>query len=246
MTDEELQAAQVALSLAARLLYNEPTDDDVVDYMQPGLFAEAPFGMEDDVVRAGLAAMDGWCRETAAAVKCDPLVLQDRAADLRSDWLNLLVGPGEPKAPSWAGYYLNPGSAILGESSLAVRRLYRQYGFEVERQNREPDDHLGLMLGFISLLIQREWNEPTKAALGPGDASGGSRESAVAQCQAQLLQRFILPWLPSWRWSVERFARTEFYRGAGGMVFGLVRAYAARFGFRYVDEEEHPRFELVR
>ncbi len=244
MTEEELQAAGVALALAARLLYNEPTDEDVSAYVQPGLFAEAPFAMEDDTVRAGLAAMDGWCRDAAAAAESDPTALHRRAADLRSDWLNLIAGAGEPKAPSWAGYYLNPSSAILGESALAVRRLYRRHGFEVERQNREPDDHLGLMLGFISLLIQRE-GEESATAPGADGVAGASSESDAAQCQAQLLQRFILPWLPLWRWSVERFARTEFYRGVGAMVFGLVRVYALRFGFRYAEDGEGPRFELA-
>ena len=258
MTDEELRAAQVALNLAARLLYNEPTDEDVAAYVQPGLFAEAPFGMEDAAVRAGLAAMGAWCRETAAAAEGDPAALHERAIDLRSDWLNLLVGMGEPKAPSWAGYYLNPSSAILGESALEVRRLYKRHGFQIERLNQEPDDHLGLMLNFIALLIGLELSDTSAATRANAADSAAVRahaadpcsagcarvdlEAPAAQCQAQLLQRYILPWLPLWRWSVEKFARTEFYRGTGDLVFGLVRAYAARFGFQYVDDAENPHF----
>ncbi|MEC4176332.1 hypothetical protein VJ918_06265 [Adlercreutzia sp. R21] len=38
------------------------------------------------------------------------------------------------------------------------------------------------------------------------------------------------------------FARTAFYRGVGELVFGLVHAYAARFGFRYVDSADNPHF----
>lgn len=268
MTDEELRAAQVALNLVARLLYNEPTDEDVAAYVQPGLFAEAPFGMEDAAVRAGLAAMDAWCRETAAAAEGDPAALHERAIDLRSDWLNLLVGMGEPKAPSWAGYYLNPSSAILGESALEVRRLYKRHGFQIERLNQEPDDHLGLMLSFITLLIGLELSDTAPDASSDTDAThanaaapaaranaadpcsaGCARvdlETSAAQCQAQLLQKYILPWLPLWRWSVEKFARTEFYRGTGDLVFGFVRAYATRFGFQYVDDAENPHFLRLR
>lgn len=237
MTDETLCAAQVALGLAARLLYDEPTDEDVANYLEPGLFADAPFGDDDEAVRMGLAAMDAWCRATARAVTNDAEALHGRASDLRSDWLNLLVGMGEPKAPAWAGCYLNPSSAILGESALAVRRLYKRHGFQLQHQNQEPDDHLGLMLSFVSLLIQLELegeNRKDEGALANVEAS--------QECQAQLLQKYILPWLPLWRWSVEKFARTEFYRGVGDLVFGLVRAYAARFGFRYAEDEENPHF----
>lgn len=240
MKREELQAARVALGLAAHLLYDEPTDEDVEAYLKPGLFSAAPFGMEDAAVSGGLAAMDAWCGDAAAAVQAGAATVHDLGRDLRSDWLNLLTGAGEPKAPSWAGYYLNPSSTILGESALAVRRLYRQHGFQVERMNQEPDDHLGLMLSFIGVLIQLELE--ADGADASCENIEVSPDTAAAQCQAQLLQSYVLPWLPLWRWSVERFARTEFYRGVGELVFGLVRAYGTRFGFRYVDDADNPRF----
>ena len=237
MTDEELRAAQVALNLAAHLLYDEPTDEDVAAYLEPGLFENTPFGEDDETVRAGLTLLDAWCRETAAAVAADPAALHSRAADLRSDWLNLLVGAGAPKAPSWAGYYLNPSSAILGESALAVRALYKRHGFQVQRLNQEPDDHLGLMLAFAAQLIQQQ-------LVARGEGAAAAVESTVA-CQRELFQHSVLPWLAAWRWSVAQFARTDFYRGVGELVFGLGRAWAARLGFQYVDDAENPRFVLA-
>lgn len=235
MMENDLQAVQASLGLAARLLYSEPTDEDVAAYLEPGLFQQAPFGMDDPAVRDGLAAMDEWCRETAASVRADGALLHACAADLRSDWLNLLVGAGEPKAPTWAGYYLNPSSTILGESALGVRRLYRQHGFQVQHLNQEPDDHLGLMLNFIVLLIQLELD-------GDADSVASASAAAAETCQVQLLNDYILPWLPLWRWSVEKFARTAFYRGVGELVFGFVRVYAGRFGFRYVEDADNPHF----
>ena len=272
---DELQAAQVALSLASQLMYNEPSDQDVTAFLAPGMFQESPFAMEDEAVRSGLAAMDAWCSGAAAAVARGELTVHEAASDLRRDWLNLLMGVGEPKAPSWSGYYLNPSSSLIGESSLQVRRIYKRFGFEMEHKNQEPDDHLGIMLGFIAVLIGLELDRAaSRGAAEDGPAAGGfSREdrdkaarrggsesgdalgqanevaapaatNAAAECQMRLLEKYILPWLPLWRWSVERFARTDFYRGVGDFVFGLVRCYACRFGFRYVSDETNPHFVL--
>lgn len=227
MTPDELASAQVAFNLASRLLYVEPSDEEVERYLAPQLFSEAPFAMDNGTVRAGLALLDAWCAEARKSIASGSESLHRCACDLRCDWLNLLVGVGEPKAPSWAGYYLNPSSVLIGESALGVRRLYQAHGFRIERQNQEPDDNLGIMLEFIAMLIQLELD-------GDGDAA--------RECQIQLLQKYVLPWLPLWHWSVEKFARTSFYHGVGDMVFGFVQTYAARFGFRYCDDEKSPQF----
>lgn len=241
MTNDELAGAQVAFGLVSRLLYFEPSDEEVSSYLQLGLFDTAPFAAEDLMVVEGLTALRRWCDQTRELVESGGATLHDRAADLRRDWLNLLVGTGEPKAPSWAGYYLNPSSTLLGESALAVRKLYKLHGYELERRNQEPDDNLGIMLGFIAVLIQLE--------LDNGEVSSSSEiafdaacDGASATCQEQLLRKYILPWLPLWRWSVERFARTAFYRGLGDLTFGLVRTYATRFGFEYCADAENPHF----
>ncbi len=208
MSEENLEGAAVALSLASKLVYCEPSDADLEMYRESRLFAAAPFGGDDEAVAAGLALLDSFC------------LLEGAGEDARSDWFMVFVGAGEPKAPSWAGYYLNPNSQLFGESTLAVRRAYARRGFELERKNSEPDDNLGIMLGFIAHLASME--------LSPG-ADG----AALRAEQAGMLKGCILPWICAWRWSVGEKSKTDYSRGIGELVFGIVRAYAARFGFVY-------------
>lgn len=208
MSEENLEGAAVALSLASKLVYCEPSDADLAMYRESRLFAAAPFGGDDEAVAAGLALLDSFC------------LLEGAGEDARSDWFMVFVGAGEPKAPSWAGYYLNPNSQLFGESTLAVRRAYARHGFELERKNSEPDDNLGIMLGFIAHLASME--------LSPG-ADG----AALRAEQAGMLKGCILPWICAWRWSVGEKSKTDYSRGVGELVFGIVRAYAARFGFVY-------------
>ena len=218
-----LEGARVAFSLAARLVHDEPTDADIRAYLAPGFFDAAPFGEGDAAVGAGLSSLRAWAAASLAGEEGAD------AGSVRRDWLQLIGGAGSPKAPSWAGWYLNPNSQLIGPETLPVRRLYASWGLAVARQGGELDDDLGVMLGFLAHLIGEE-------------ASDGGRACEARGAQEELLREHILPWICSWRWSMAKYARTGFYRGAGELVFGFIRTYAARFGFMHKDDNGTPRF----
>ena len=219
MSEENLEGAALALSLASKLVYCEPTDADLAMYRESRLFEGAPFGEGDEAVGAGLGLLGAFCSREGSG------------EDARSDWFMVFVGAGEPKAPSWAGYYLNANSQLFGESTLGVRHAYARHGFELERKNSEPDDNLGIMLGFIAHLASMELRPASDAA-------------ALRAEKAAMLKDYILPWICTWRWSVGEKSKTDYSRGIGELVFGLIRAYAARFGFKY-HGGENPHFTLV-
>ena len=221
MTQNELACARVALELAARLAHEEFDDEHLKLFCEPGFFEQAPFGGDDGAVQAGLRLMSAWCTRAAQEG------IEQAGEDVRRDWLQLIAGVGEPKAPSWAGYYANTNSQVLSAETLPVRRMYRAHGFAVQRPESCPDDDLGVMLEFL-------------ASLTPYVCAS---EVAARDCQA-LLAEHMLPWISTWRWNMAKYARTDFYRGVGEFVFGLIRAYAARFAFAYVDGGVHARFEF--
>ena len=217
MQVEEFEGARLALSMAAMLVYCEPDAAALERYLVPGLFDESPFAEDNADVIEGLTAMAAWCDGVREAGDC-----AGGLSELRDDWFQLFAGPGEPAAPAWAGYYMATNSQILSEESLAVRHIYARHGFEPARKNREPDDGLGVMLGFLGQLA----GEATAAEMA-GDDESGRRALDDARV---LLGRHILPWIGVWRERVVAKARTLFYRGVGDFVFGLVYSYAEGLG----------------
>lgn len=239
---DALAAAEVCFVVASQLLYVEPDAASVAEQVASRQFASAPFGEGDKDEREGLRLLDGWCVNAAQASGVPEGADDSEAAvlfaespafaasvdELRREWLRLFVGLGTPEASCLESFYVEPNSHMFGKNVIAVRAAYRRHGLEIERLHREPDDHLGLMLGFLSRLVAEE-----REAV---EADDEQRAVALADEQDAFLTEHILPWLAPWRYAVEKHARTDYYRGVGAFVFGLVACYAGRFGIRFDGE----------
>lgn len=219
---EKLEAASVCFAAASRLLYCEPDGEELAEQIRLRMFAEAPFGGENQTVRRGFAAMDAWCVEAEAA---EAEAFDDQVAALKREWFRLFVGAGTPEAPCWESFYLEPNSQMFGKRTLEVRAWYQRYGLQIERLRSEPDDHLGLMLGFLGHLIELE-----AEALDDADAEKGAQ---LACDQEAFLVEHVLPWLPAWHYQASSHAASDYFCGAADLVFGLCSVYAERFGIRY-------------
>ena len=242
---EELAAAEVCFAVVSSLLYEEPAAQAVAAQVVCRQFADAPFAADNSFAREGLASLDAWCAE-ALAVACaagfketgdaeaDGAALAaneafaEQVAALRREWLRLFVGLGTPEASCLESFYVEPNSHMFGKNTLAVRAAYRRHGLQAEKLHAEPDDHLGLMLGFTAHLIGEE-----REAREVGDDTAA--EALVGE-QEDFLAEHVLPWLAVWRYHVGAHARTAYFRGVGDFAFGLVACYAKRFGIWFDGE----------
>ena len=227
---DQLAAVEACFMQASRLLYCEPNDDEVAAQVQERLFEAAPYGMDNPSVQQGLRLLCSWCDEAAGALAADPTAFAELVAALRREWLRLFVGAGTPDAPCWESYYIEPNSILFVKCTLEVREAYRAHDLQIERLHSEPDDHLSLMLGFMGHLVGQE---------ADAVASGNSEAAAhAASEQEKFLAKHILPWLAVWRYAVDKYATSDYYKGVGEFVFGLCARYAQRFDIAFDDEAQ--------
>lgn len=222
---ETLSAAEACFAQASQVLYCEPSAETIAMQVAERPFQAAPFGMDDRHVQRGMALMDAWCVASAEHVDS----FDECVADLKREWFRLFVGAGTPDAPCWESYYVDPNSQLFGKNTLEVREQYRRHGLQIERLHAEPDDHLGLMLGFVGHLVGLEAD-----AIVAGD-NVAARETASEQ--EVFLAQHVLPWLAVWHYAVGKQAASDYFRGAAEFVFGLCACYARRFGIMF-DEDD--------
>ncbi len=231
-TVEGLVGAQACFAAASQLLYREPDVAGLADLVAARRFADVPFGAWREGLADAAGRLDAWCARVMRESGAD--TAEGLAAsgafvavvrDLGSEWLRLLVGLGAPEASCLESSYVEPNGHMFAQCTLDVRREYARHGLRIEGLGREPDDHLALMLGFVSHLIGEE--------VGALDSGEPARAANLADEQRRFLAKHILPWLAVWNYSMGKHARSEYFRALGDFTFWLCAAYAERFGISY-------------
>lgn len=121
--------------------------------------------------------------------------------ELTDDHRDLFVGPASLRACPYESVYTSVDHLTFEAATLEVRRWYAEYGLAAPRLHREPDDHLGLELAFVSHLCLH--------ALDRGATL------AAARPLAQFLREHVLTFLPQVAGHIVAGAQTDFYRGVG-------------------------------
>ena len=122
---------------------------------------------------------------------------------LSQDYAELFIGPNKLKAAPWGSVYLSEEQTTCGESTLAIKAFYREFGVEIDTGENEPEDHIGLIFAFLAHL--------TGQAL---DVSGKEAELQPWLCATKaFLTDHVLPWAPRFLEIMAENAATDFYQG---------------------------------
>jgi TorA maturation chaperone TorD len=114
---------------------------------------------------------------------------------------------------------------MFDKQTAEVREFYQQYGWESKFKGRIPDDHLGIELLFLTLMIEKylEFDD-----------------AACAQEMKNEIRRFlnehILSWVPLWNENVQEHSKTLGYKGIGTLIYACIEDLYGIFspqGLRY-------------
>jgi putative dimethyl sulfoxide reductase chaperone len=169
-------------------------------YYQPG-----PEFAEEKVFDSMLDAATPIDPELAA---CAKRLGEDYAAEghdsLLLDYTRLFLGPNHIVAKPYGSVWLEGGNTVMGESTMAVLKLYEEGGFDMSEEFREVPDHIAVELEFLYLLIYRE-NE--------GQRNG---ELEAQQAKAVLRKRFLDEhlgrWIGPFTSAMKAGAQSSYYR----------------------------------
>jgi len=210
-----LAGEALVCGLLGRLLYEEPQAAWLTSLAADGVFDDIPFGASQPAVAAGLELLQAWSQQHRAGLSTDAF------AELRADYTRLFLGPGKLLAPPWESAQLTVERQLFQGHTLQVRQWYRRFGLEAARLYTEPDDHLGLELAFLAHLAQRGLE-----ALAQSDRP---RLGETLTAQRDFVKAHPLRFVAQWGDQVEQHARTDFYRGVGQVIRGVLTEFASIF-----------------
>lgn len=131
------------------------------------------------------------------------------------EYRRLFVGPGKKPAPPWGSVYTDRECVVFGETCLSLRRWMRENGIERLSEEREPEDHIGLLLLLMAWVAEHR----------PG-------------LVVDLLRLHILPWSSHMLMQLESAASAPLYEGLSSLARLSLEGMQREFGI----DVDYPRF----
>ena len=161
-----------------------------------------------------------WCRDQAkvglwADLRIDLSAFleeqsqHDLIEDLAVDYCALFVTSGRTGTPHesvhvQASDRKEESVLLWGDSASDVKDLYREAGFEIDENEHQLPDALGVELEFMERLCSREAQAEKENR--PKDVD------RARELQARMLNKHLSQWTPAWARKLACAAKSEFYR----------------------------------
>lgn len=142
--------------------------------------------------------------EQAAALIAEGLS-GEHAQSLEEAYQRLFVGPYALPAPPWGSVYLDKESVLFGDSTLRLRQWLRVNTIEAQREQNEPEDHIGTLLMMAAWLAEEKQHKMISG----------------------LLAQHLLPWAPRYLELLEQHAGHPFYQGVAQLAQITLAGWAA-------------------
>jgi TorA maturation chaperone TorD len=130
---------------------------------------------------------------------------------LHEDYLRLFSRHELPLAPAYESQYRKIKYESLEAKQTTVTEFYKSYGWKSKFNGRINDDHLGIELLFLTILIEKYLVLDDKA------------------CQVEMreeIRRFIgqhlLTWIPEWNEKMQTNSNTMCYKGIGTLIIASI------------------------
>ena len=207
---EKLSGEVLLLNLLSRIFYSYPEIEErkwLQSMIDEDVFSEVPFAADEGETKIGLKFLQKWGKNG---------ISDDTFENLQADYTRLFMGPDKIIAPPWESVHFGDDRLLFQQRTLEVRAWYRRFGFEAEKINQEPDDHISLELLFLSQL----------AALGIQalNEKDDAHFEELQKAQGEFLKEHLGAWALTWCGLVEENARTDFYKGLAHLTRGALSA----------------------
>ena len=207
---ETLTGEILLMKLLGRVFYSYPNNEErtwLQSLIEEDVFSEVPFAAEKDETKAGLEFLQKWGKNG---------ITDEAFANMQADYTRLFIGSGKVLAPPWESVHFGDDRLIFQQRTLEVRAWYKRFGLEAEKIHREPDDHIGLELLFLSHL----------ATLGIQalNEQDNARFEELLDAQREFIKKHLGAWALTWCGLIERNAQTDFYKGLAHLTRGALSA----------------------
>lgn len=191
-----LKGYSMLLYFAGSMIMYEPSEECVVDFWKNGILKRLPVSSSNPNYILAASILRESCEDKSLCGK-----------NLREDYMRLFGTKDLTLAPPFESSFRKKQNTNSGENSLSVTEFYNSYGWLSKFKGKINDDHLGIELLFLTLLIEKFLDI----------------DDAVCQIEmrneiCRFIDNHILSWVPEWNEKLQSNARTLCFKGIGTLI----------------------------
>jgi TorA maturation chaperone TorD len=184
------------LYFAGSMIMHEPSEECIVDFWERGILKHLPVSSSNPTfVKAASQLRDSFAEKSQFGKL------------LHDDYLRLFARPLPVLAPAYESKYIKEISYISGFHSSNVSEFYKSYGWESKFKGKIEDDHLGIELLFLTILIDKYMSMDDEACRGE-----------MRLEIRRFINYHILSWVPEWNRMIQVHANTLSFKGIGNLI----------------------------
>lgn len=130
--------------------------------------------------------------------------------DVNVEYTELFIGPGAPKAPPWESFYNTRKKLFFGTTAYVMKDLLNKQGLESKNSGRQPEDHLGLELLYLTVLTEQMHNQDVNYQVN------------IIKEQLSFMDEHILSWIPKLYDDARNSGSVGFYSGFIEIIWGTL------------------------
>jgi putative dimethyl sulfoxide reductase chaperone len=191
-----LKGYNMLFYFAGSMIMHEPSEECIVDFWERGILKNLPVSSSNpNFVKAASQLRESFTDKSTFGKM------------LHEDFLRLFAGPLPALAPAYESHYSKELQDESGYNSLDVTEFYSSYGWTSKFKGRISDDHLGIELLFLTLLID-------KYLVLDDEACRGEMSKEIRR----FINHHILSWVPQWNRRIQNDAITLSFKGIGNLI----------------------------
>lgn len=195
-----LKGYNMLLYFAGTMIMFDPSRECIHDFWTQGILKNLP-----------VSSRNPRFIEAASQLRESVDDQKDSFGMMKEDYVELFTGEGKPLAPPFESVYINADALIPGRQTSEVKEFYKSYGWESRYNGKIPDDHLGVELLFLTLMVE-------KLLEMDDDFCNTEMRNEIRR----YIKQHLMSWIPDWNKNVQRHAITLSYKGIGTLIQACV------------------------
>jgi putative dimethyl sulfoxide reductase chaperone len=195
-----LKGYNMLLYFAGTMIMYEPSEECIIDFWKNGFLKKLPVSSSNPVFMKAASQLRESCTDESSSTN-----------SMIEDYYRLFTREEHPLAPVYESFYRKSSHDTKVCNVSDVTEFYRSYGWMPKFRPEKKDDHLGIELLFLTILID-------KYMILDDEACRREMRNEIRR----FIEEHIFSWITEWYKRVQEYSVTLSYKGISSLIYGCV------------------------